>query len=149
MNLNQWNFRNYTQKFYDAINLRDKEVRQKLVQGFDNYEKEKLHSGLMILKNKLNETGIGNKTTGSSSINLKWKGSKTQMYYVIRQLKSNKVLVSSYEDIGLFLIQNIDKFAGSQLSTVINELQKTKYDKIPTGKRIDLKGLNELNEDQI
>ena len=78
---------------------------------------------------------------------LKWTGSKSQMYYVIRQLKNMQILASSYEDIGLFLIQNIDKFDGSDLGTVINELQKRKYDTIPKNKRTSFSEINELKED--
>lgn len=82
-----------------------------------------------------------------AKIKLKWKGSKTQMYFAIRKLKEMKLLISSYEDIGLFLIQNIDKFNDADLGTVINEIQKKKYDKIPNDKRVDLTGLNEVIED--
>lgn len=83
----------------------------------------------------------------NAKIKLKWIGSKTQMYFAIRKLKEMKLLISSYEDIGLFLIQNIDKFNDADLGTVINEIQKKKYDKIPNDKRVDLTGLNEVIED--
>jgi hypothetical protein len=138
--------REHVWKFEDAINLRHKDVTQKSLQGLGKYGMEKLPSGLLSIYKNKSEDNNPQKNI-DLKIKLKWRGDKTQMYHVIRQLKSNNVLVSSYEDIGLFLIQNIDKFDGSELSTVINELQKKKYDKIPHSKRIDLSGLKELNED--
>lgn len=77
-------------------------------------------------------------------IKLKWNGTKTQMYYVVRQLKQMQLLTNSYEDLGLFLIQNIKEFEDANLGTVINELQKTKYDAIPKNKRVDFSSINEV-----
>ena len=117
-------------KFKKLLDSRAKEVTLKSFKGINKYGIEISPSGLIIPKQKpenlSDEFKESSKTNSNSKMKLKWKGNKTQMYHVIRQLKSNDVLISSYEDIGLFLIQSIDKFEGSDLGTVINELQKKK-----------------------
>jgi hypothetical protein len=102
---------------------------------------------LDIVKLISNKEGKIDQLSTSVNKKLKWKGSKSQMYYVVRQLKGMELLASSYEDIGLFLIQNLDKFEGSDLGTVINELQKKKYDTIPKDKRANLTDINRVSEE--
>ena len=115
---------------------------------------EWLKNQIISQEQKVNELTNGIVTTTPpesipdySKIKLKWNGSKTQMYFLMRLLKKTGLVNSSYEDIGLFLIQNVDYFEGSDLSTVINEVQKSKYETIPKPKRIDLTGINEVKED--
>lgn len=94
------------------------------------------------LKNKIKEIENTTTTKHTSNVKLKWKGSKTQFYDILRQLKSlenidgEKLITNSYEDLAFYLKMNVDVFSDTALSTITKEIGKNK--RPPKNRRIDI-----------
>jgi hypothetical protein len=65
-----------------------------------------------------------------------WRGQKNQLYDVLRQLKDKDLLANSYEDLAVFIKQNVDIFKNTSLSTIQKELGKDK--RPPKNKRLNI-----------
>lgn len=71
-----------------------------------------------------------NEETFENRVKLKWNGDKKALYRDIRELKRKNgknglpVLSNSYEEIAQFLIQNVEGFENTTLSTVLGALKK-------------------------
>jgi hypothetical protein len=72
----------------------------------------------------------------NSIIKLRWLGQKNQLYDVLRELKGKGFVGNSYEDLAVFLKQNVDAFKNTSLSTIQKEIGKDK--RPPKNKRINL-----------
>lgn len=70
-------------------------------------------------------------------IKLKWKGSKVQLYHVIRQLKNDYEMIgNSYNELADFLILNVISFENTGKETVEKELKKKRLP--PKNKRLNI-----------
>jgi hypothetical protein len=72
-----------------------------------------------------------------SNIQLHWTGQKNQLYHVLRQLKSQGLIMNSYEELAFFIKNNVNIFNQTSLSTITKELGKSKP--LPKHKRLPLK----------
>ena len=63
-------------------------------------------------------------------IKLKWKGSKTQLYYLLNKLKSgDNLILNKYEDLAKFVIENVEGYEDDSIITTKENLEKGKYPK--------------------
>jgi hypothetical protein len=63
-------------------------------------------------------------------LKLKWKGSKTQLYYLLNKLKSgDNLILNKYEDLAKFVIENVEGYEDDSLITTKENLEKGKYPK--------------------
>ena len=78
----------------------------------------------------LDSPELQNEETFENRVKLKWNGDKKALYRDIRELKRKNgknglpVLSNSYEEIAQFLIQNVEGFENTTLSTVLGALKK-------------------------
>lgn len=90
-----------------------------------------------FLENELKKITSPNAEAINKLIKLKWTGQKNQIYSILRELKNKGFIENSYEDLAVFLKQNVDSFQNTSISTIIKEIGKDK--KPPKNKRIELK----------
>jgi hypothetical protein len=70
-------------------------------------------------------------------------GQKNHMYYLLNQLKKMGIITNTYDQLANFLIENVNKFEGDNLQTILKELKDGNAPK----RGIDLTGvLNEIKE---
>jgi hypothetical protein len=113
----------------DAIS-NSKKILQYIMEGYSySYH-------ISFLEEELQKIGTSENETFDKSIKLKWQGQKNQLYDVIRTLKSKGLIGNSYEELAVFIRQNIDSFQNTALSTIQKEVGKNK--RPPKAKRINL-----------
>lgn len=91
---------------------------------------------ISFLESELQKTGVPESEIIDTLLKLKWQGQKNQLYDVIRALKSKGLIGNSYEELAVFIKQNIDLFQNTALSTIQKEIGKNK--RPPKSKRINL-----------
>ncbi len=80
--------------------------------AFEVFERNVIEDGNRLRKN-------------SRDTKLDWKGSKVQLYSVLRQLKTQyELIANSYNELADFLIQNVKGFESTSKETVEKELKK-------------------------
>jgi hypothetical protein len=105
---------------FDIENPNDK-LCMYLVKVSEGYANAKFYYELLSIKENLM---VENKKE-SKNIKLKWKGSKIQLYSVLRQLKNQYELIgNSYNELAEFLINNVTGFNETKKETVEKELKK-------------------------
>lgn len=91
---------------------------------------------IRFLEEELQKTEVPKNETIDILLKLKWQGQKNQLYDVIRILKNKGLIGNSYEELAVFIKQNIDSFQNTALSTIQKEIGKNK--RPPKGKRVNL-----------
>jgi hypothetical protein len=85
--------------------------------------------GVESFRSLLNNNG-SIELNDSNRIKLKWKGSKTQLYYLLNKLKfGDNLITNKYEDIAKFIIENVEGYEEDSLITTKENLEKGKYPK--------------------
>ena len=105
-----------------------RDEKQNSVQVYE-FDIRNLLRGLESFRSFLNNNG-SIELKDSNRIKLKWKGSKTQLYYLLNKLKfGDNLITNKYEDIAKFIIENVEGYEEDSLITTKENLEKGKYPK--------------------
>jgi hypothetical protein len=105
-----------------------RDEKQNSVQVYE-FDIRNLLNGLESFRSLLNNNG-SIELKDSNRIKLKWKGSKTQLYYLLNKLKfGDNLITNKYEDIAKFIIENVEGYEDDSLITTKENLEKGKYPK--------------------
>ena len=100
-------------------------------------EKKKVENKIKLAVDEFNTSKIANSEVVKSGLKLDWKGTKIQLYSVLRQLKNDYELIgNSYNELADFLIQNVKSFGDTKKETVEKELKKVQQP--PKNRRVKI-----------